>query len=1030
MALPAFLFHPNSPKKQSVMTQAIKFPTFVFVLFISAGLMVHAQTPQMTVKRTNSAVSVTDLQNALYVQTGQPSDENGIHSQYYIDFPTYTSQGADDFEVPAGPGWLVDSVWVSGYYSPGGGPATKAHVYFYNDQNGMPGSQVHFFFAAPVTSDDNGKLGVSLDPPLELPEGHYWVSVQPVMSYSQTGQWMWDKESSPTIGQEYYWRNPGGGFGIPGSQNWLMASQIDWGYGPQEDLNLSFAIYGQPAGIPPVISSISENTAYPGQSIRINGEHFGEFAAGSALQIDDSAYVDGITYWSDEEIIFTLPDLGNGEVEFSVIAAPDLVSNQVALNIQRVSTAFFLVPNENDVLSGNEVRLAAAGNVDQDLITFAVFSYRPVNSTTWSVIGTDNDGANRHYSTTQSMGSGEGWSVLWDLTNIPDADVQLRVLMIDQYGHTMTGYRNVRIDKSPLRPKFHPGNSENIAGKALDNDSLYFELEVTDPQTTQLSLGWEPVSYPQGGWQYERNLLQVDQFAIPFTDRFGNDVRSAACGPTAMAGCLKWIAQQYPGSETAGMTAETLALRLAVTADLGSDGIRGDNLVYAAQKLLGGDPGIDDDFDVKIHFNRQDASNSFYHNVYDDITHGLRDSADVLMLIYQVGPGGDTVGHYVTAVSHRVDFSYQAGENGILKQATDYVGFMDPATGEITEKIIIPSGDAPVIEDYQLVPNAGSAAWVHSVITLRPKTTAAAPNAANDIAQVAVNGIGTYRLAAPASAFTDGVQILQISGMTTDDNTAGLYTTGVIGPYQPVAYFKTETTTMITGVPVQFTDFSAPAGSITGWQWNFGDGQVSADQHPQHSYSQTGTYDVRLVVSDGSSSDTLIRENYISIVGATEQQIALAPGWHGISSFVEPADTEIENILAPIVDQLIILQDPEGFYFPAQGVNTLGAWNSRQGYMIKISQPATLQVRGLDAADPALELPAGWSLLPVLSACEVDVADIASQCGGSLIILKDIAGVKMYWPPAGISTLETLVPGNAYLIKLSEPTSITFPVCP
>ncbi len=55
---------------------------------------------------------------------------------------------------------------------------------------------------------------------------------------------------------------------------------------------------------------------------------------------------------------------------------------------------------------------------------------------------------------------------------------------------------------------------------------------------------------------------------------------------------------------------------------------------------------------------------------------------------------------------------------------------------------------------------------------------------------------------------------------------------------------------------VQFTDQSI--GAITAWLWDFGDGATSPEQSPQHTYAQTNTYSVRLVVTDanGRSAET------------------------------------------------------------------------------------------------------------------------------------------------------------------------------
>ncbi|HNT78511.1 MAG TPA: PKD domain-containing protein, partial [Anaerolineae bacterium] len=61
---------------------------------------------------------------------------------------------------------------------------------------------------------------------------------------------------------------------------------------------------------------------------------------------------------------------------------------------------------------------------------------------------------------------------------------------------------------------------------------------------------------------------------------------------------------------------------------------------------------------------------------------------------------------------------------------------------------------------------------------------------------------------------------------------------------------------------VTFTDTSS--GGATGWQWAFGDGGTSTEQHPTHEYTTPGAYTVILTVTGPSGSDTLTRTDYIS----------------------------------------------------------------------------------------------------------------------------------------------------------------------
>jgi beta propeller repeat protein len=53
---------------------------------------------------------------------------------------------------------------------------------------------------------------------------------------------------------------------------------------------------------------------------------------------------------------------------------------------------------------------------------------------------------------------------------------------------------------------------------------------------------------------------------------------------------------------------------------------------------------------------------------------------------------------------------------------------------------------------------------------------------------------------------------------------------------------------------VSFTDKSL--GSISSWEWSFGDGTTSTEQNPTHMYSTDGNYTVNLTVRDGNGIDS------------------------------------------------------------------------------------------------------------------------------------------------------------------------------
>lgn len=77
------------------------------------------------------------------------------------------------------------------------------------------------------------------------------------------------------------------------------------------------------------------------------------------------------------------------------------------------------------------------------------------------------------------------------------------------------------------------------------------------------------------------------------------------------------------------------------------------------------------------------------------------------------------------------------------------------------------------------------------------------------------------------------------------------------------AGFLTDKTTGEAPFAVRFTGSSQD--SVISWAWDFGDGTVSGEPNPIHIYRKLGTYDVKLTVSTANGSDTVIKNNLVSI---------------------------------------------------------------------------------------------------------------------------------------------------------------------
>src|SRR5437588_3285995 len=157
---------------------------------------------------------------------------NASLSQQFDDLPTFSADLADDFVVPSGETWNVDSIDADGVYFNGSGPSTDFNVFFYADNAGLPGTQVYS-----ATGQSYAQVGttftVTLTTPAVLTEGTYWVEVQAHMPFTPNGEWGWTDRTVQS-NNPAAWQNPGGGFGLCPTWQPKLAVCIPTASGPDQ----------------------------------------------------------------------------------------------------------------------------------------------------------------------------------------------------------------------------------------------------------------------------------------------------------------------------------------------------------------------------------------------------------------------------------------------------------------------------------------------------------------------------------------------------------------------------------------------------------------------------------------------------------------------------------------------------------------------------------------------------------------------------------------------------------------------------
>lgn len=165
-----------------------------------------------------------------------------------------------------------------------------------------------------------------------------------------------------------------------------------------------------------------------------------------------------------------------------------------------------------------------------------------------------------------------------------------------------------------------------------------------------------------------------------------------------------------------------------------------------------------------------------------------------------------------------------------------------------------------------------------------------------------------------------------------------------------------------------------------------------------------------------------------NVIDPEQHPVTIDEGWSGISSYIEPINQNLNYNFGQLGD-FVMAYNHVGIYYPAYNINTMGTWPVKGVFVVKNGSEETMIVEGYPDSDKTILIHDFWTLIPVVSSCAVDVEELFMAHTSDLVMVKEIAGHKVYWPEMGINMLETLEPGKAYYALASEAFSITFDDC-
>lgn len=188
----------------------------------------------------------------------------------------------------------------------------------------------------------------------------------------------------------------------------------------------------------------------------------------------------------------------------------------------------------------------------------------------------------------------------------------------------------------------------------------------------------------------------------------------------------------------------------------------------------------------------------------------------------------------------------------------DYIQVVEKPNANFTAFPV--SGGAPLTVSFADTSSPGSApitAWEWNFGDRSPIGTEQNPNHV-----YTAPGLYTVTLTVTTAAGTDKetkVQFVNVAGA-------------------PVADFTSDFSPGVAPLTVKFTDNSATgSATVLSRAWEFGDGGLSAEQNPSHTYTASGVYSVSLTVETTAGTDKVTKAQYITVEQGPDAAFSGAP---------------------------------------------------------------------------------------------------------------------------------------------------------
>jgi PKD repeat protein len=175
------------------------------------------------------------------------------------------------------------------------------------------------------------------------------------------------------------------------------------------------------------------------------------------------------------------------------------------------------------------------------------------------------------------------------------------------------------------------------------------------------------------------------------------------------------------------------------------------------------------------------------------------------------------------------------------------------------------------------------------------------------------------------------------------------------------------------------------------------------------------------VFPDGDAKYSIVRLNFLTSI---TQTIQLSTGYRFVSLNVLPDETEMTEILSPVLDHIDFAKDSKGNLLRKIGpdwINNIGLWKNTAGYLLRLNNNAVLNIEGLPVyPEIPVDLNPGYQFVAYLLTEPTDALSAFSDILEHLDFAKDSFGnLFRKIGPNWVNNIGNLNPGEGYLLKMN-----------